>query len=66
MTSENETTFIGILLLKGLGSTSPVRMPCGFVVAPPESGWPGGLDISCPCGNKSHELVRWREASEKK
>lgn len=39
---------------------SPVRMPCGFIVAPPESGWPR-RDVPCPCGDERRVVILFRE-----
>lgn len=56
------TQHIGMLLRKDrvvLPCVVPVRMPCGFVVVPPEAGWPTDRDVPCPCGNPSHVALAW-------
>ena len=59
--------YIGLLINFSYGtdvagpikSSQPVRMPCGYVVAPPESGWPlEAVTIQCPCGDARHILFQ--------
>ena len=42
-----------------LKTNIPVRMPCGYVVAPPEAGWPmEATTIMCPCRDSRHILFQ--------
>lgn len=59
MTKVKDAHYYGVVITGDTACDSPVRMPCGYVVAPPEEGWPILMgDIPCPCGRKEHTLFR--------
>ena len=57
------TKYHGIIVVDyGPVPNSPVRMPCGFIIAPPESGWPR-RDIPCPCGDEKHTVIAFQKSA---